>query len=140
MPEQTDDPGSFNRFFEFINSQLDLSALDDAPSLTDDEIERVIMPLIRDDIVQETLRAVDQLVRNPQRDHWRGQLAPLHREVRRCLAATVGGMLERRYSDRLSMDEWIEVASLIITMAWLVRKQIDGDDPFAADNSSRPAL
>ncbi len=135
MSEQSHDSESFNRFFEFINSQLDLSTLDDpAPGLTDDEIERVILPLIREDIVQETLRAVAQLVRNPQRDHWRAQLAPLHREVRECLATTVGGILDRRYPDRLSADEWRDVATLVITVAWLVRKQIDGDDSLSTDN------
>ncbi len=135
MPEPARDPESFNQFFEFINRQLDLSKLDDpAPGLTDDEIERVILPLIRADIVQETLRAVDQLVRNPQRDHWRAQLAPLHREVRQCLAATVGGILDQRYPGRLDPDEWRDVATLVITVAWLVRKQIDGDDTLSTDN------
>ncbi len=130
MPDQSRDPESFNQFFDFINRQLDLSKLDDpTPGLTEAEIERVILPLIREDIVQETLRAVDQLVGNPQRDHWRAQLAPLHREVRQCLAATVGGILERRYPGRLDPDEWRDVATLVITVAWLVRKQIDGDDP-----------
>ena len=135
MSEPAHDPESFNRFFDFINRQLDLSGLDDAtPGLSEDEIERVILPLIRDDIVQETLRAVAQLVRHPQRDHWRAQLAPLHRDVRQCLATTVGGILERRYPGRLSTDEWRDVATLVITVAWLVRKQIDGDDTLSTDN------
>ncbi len=131
MPEQAHDPESFNRFFDFINRQLDLSALDDpAPGLSDDEIERVIMPLIREDIVQETLRAVDQLVRNPQRDHWRAQLAPLHREVRQCLggdrsAASSNGAIPVA-STRTNGATW---RRFVITVAWLVRKQIDGDDP-----------
>ena len=135
MSESAHDPESFNRFFDFINRQLDLSGLDDSASgLSEDEIERMILPLIRDDIVQETLRAVAQLVRHPQRDHWRAQLAPLHREVRQCLATTVGGILERRYPGRLDPDEWRDVATLVITVAWLVRKQIDGDDTLSTDN------
>ena len=135
MSEPAHDPEAFNRFFDFINRQLDLSGLDQpASGLSEDEIERVILPLIREDIVQETLRAVAQLVRHPQRDHWRAQLAPLHREVRQCLAATVGGILEQRYSGRLDPDEWRDVATLVITVAWLVRKQIDGDDPLSTDN------
>ncbi len=135
MPDFSDDSQSF---LEFINNQLDLSSLGDTRSragfeagarLSEAEIESVIMPLIRDDIQQETLKLVAQLLRTPQRDHWRAQLAPLHREMRQCLAQTLAGIMQQRYPDRFSQEEWLDIATLIITMAWLVRKQMDGDDP-----------
>ena len=137
-----DDPQSLNHFLDFINTQLDLSALDAeapqpsrnvSPRLSESDIEQRIMPLIRDDIHRETLQIVHQLLRNPQPNHWQAQLAPLHREVRQCLAQTVSGILELRYPDRLSQDEWIDATSLVIALAWLVRKQIDGDDLPALD-------
>ncbi len=115
-------------FSEFINSQLDMGGLDEAHHLTDEEIERYVMPLIRDDIRHETLLIVDQLLRSPQDDHWRAQLAPFHREIRRCLVRIIADLMQRRYADRLSADEWADVSSLIVTVAWLVRKQMDGDD------------
>lgn|GEM_PF-6626465 len=93
------------------------------------------MPLIRDDIHRETLQIVHQLLRSPQPNHWQSQLAPLHREIRQCLAQTLVGIMELRYPDRLSQDEWIDVTSYVITLAWLVRKQIDGDDLPALDAS-----
>ncbi len=124
-----DDPQSINHFLDFINTQLDLSALDNpAPRLSEIDIEQRIMPLIRDDIQRETLQIVHQLLSSPQRDHWQAQLAPLHREVRQCLAQTVGGILALRYPDRLNQDEWIDVTSFVIALAWLVRRQIDSDD------------
>ena len=128
MPDNSDDSQSF---LDFITTQLDLSSLDmtPAPRLTEAEIERHVMPLIREDIQQETLRLVAQLLRTPQRDHWRAQLATLHREMRQCLAPTIAAILQRRYPGRLSGDEWLDIATLIITIAWIVRKQMDGDDP-----------
>jgi len=116
-------------FLDFINNQLDLTSLGEAPRLTEAEIEGFVMPLIRDDIQQETLKLVAQLLRTPQRDHWRAQLAPLHREMRQCLAQTLAAIMQQRYPDRFTQEEWLDVATLIITMAWLVRKQMDGDDP-----------
>jgi hypothetical protein len=132
MPDFSDDP---QPFLDFINNQLDLSALSEtaeveaAMHLTDAEIESVIMPLLRDDIQQETLKLVAQLLRTPQRDHWRARLAPLHREMRQCLAQTLAAIMQQRYPNRLSEDQWLDMASFIITMAWLVRKQMDGDNP-----------
>ena len=41
--------------------------------------------------------------------------------------------MELRYPDRLSEAEWIDLASFIISVAWLVRKRIDGDDLSALD-------
>ena len=43
-------------------------------------------------------------------------------------------MLKERYPDRMSHDKWLDVATLIITVAWLVRKHMDGDDPLPTDN------
>ncbi|MEO8396824.1 MAG: hypothetical protein ABI700_27770, partial [Chloroflexota bacterium] len=60
---------------------------------------------------------------------WRAQLAPLHREMRQCLAQTLAGIMQQRYPDRFNQEEWLDVATLIITMAWLVRKQMDGSAP-----------
>ena len=136
MTDLPDDSQSFSRFLDFINNQLDLSALGEtsASRLSDDEIEQVIMPLIRADIFTETLRIVAQLMRAPQRDHWRAQLAPLHREMRQCLAQTLAALMHQRYPDRLSEDEWLDAATLIITVAWLVRKQMDSGDPLSTDN------
>ncbi len=37
--------------------------------------------------------------------------------------------MRERYPDRMSADEWIDTAAFMITVAWLVRKQMDGDDP-----------
>jgi hypothetical protein len=125
MPDFSDEPQSF---LEFINNQLDLSSLGETPRLSEDDIDRLVMPLIRDDIQQETLKLVAQLLRTPQRDHWRAQLAPLHREMRQCLAQTLAAILQQRYPNRFSEDEWLNMASFIITVAWLVRKQMDGDD------------
>ena len=62
------------------------------------------MPLIRSDISVQTLRAVDHLLRQPQSDHWRAQLAPFHREIRDCLAPTLAGMMQQRFPGRLSDD------------------------------------
>jgi hypothetical protein len=132
MRELPDDPQSISQFLDFINNQLDLSGLD-RPPLTEEQIEQVIMPLIRSDIYTQTLRLVDQLLRQPGRDHWRAQLAPFHREVRQCLAQTLVGMLDQRYPDRMSEAEWSDMATFIITIAWLVRKQMDGDE-VASDN------
>ena len=126
MPDFSDEPQSF---LNFINHQLDLSSLGDAPRLSEAEIDSLVMPLIRDDIQQETLKLVAQLLRTPQRDHWRAQLAPLHREMRQCLAQTLAAIMQQRYPDRFSEEEWLDMTTLIITMAWLVRKQMDGDDP-----------
>lgn len=121
-----------NRFLDFINSQLDLSGLDaPPPRLTDAEIERTVMPLLRGDIHAETGKIVAALLRSPERDHWRAQLAPFHREVRQCLAPLVGAVMAQRYPNRLSSEEWLDAAALIITVAWLVRKQLDGDAPDA---------
>jgi hypothetical protein len=132
-----DDPKSLNNFLDFINTQLDLSALDAEapPRLSEIDIQQRIMPLIREDIHRETLQIVHQLLRNPQRNHWQAQLAPLHREVRECLAQTIGGIMELHYPDRLNQDEWIDVTSFVIALAWLVRKQIDSDDLPAFDAS-----
>lgn len=128
-------------FSEFVNSQLDLSGLDvpsdpapleaplKAPRLTDAEIEQVIMPLIRDDIRRETMRQVVQLMRDPQAgqdDYWRARLAPFHREIRDCLAPTIASLIEHRYPGRLSTDEWLDVATFAVTLAWLVRRHMDG--------------
>jgi hypothetical protein len=123
-------------FHEFVNQQLDLRPLDAPRRLSDDDIDKVVMPLIRDDIQRETLRQVVDLLRAPQRDHWRDQLAPLHREIRRTLAPALAGLMAQRYPDRLSDDDWLDAATCIITLAWLVRKRMDGDDlpPFPADN------
>lgn len=122
-----------DRFLDFITHQLDLSGLDERRRLTDAEIEQTVMPLIRGDIHAETLRIVAALLRSPQRDaqgdHWRQQLAPFHREIRQCLAQTVGALMEHRYPSRLSTEEWLDAASFIITISWLVRKQMDGDAP-----------
>ena len=127
----SDDARSFE---EFVSSQLDLRPLD-APRMSDDDIEQLVMPLIRDDIYRETLRQVVDLLRAPQPEHWREQLAPLHREIRRCLAPAVAGLMAHRYPDRLSADEWLDAATCIITMAWLVRRRMDGDDlPLPGDN------
>ncbi len=134
---QLDDSQSLSRFLDFINTQLDLSALgedESIPRLSELEIEQQVMPLIRDDITRETLRIVGQLLRNPQHDHWRAQLAPLHREVRACLARTIGGVMEQRYPDRLSDEEWVDVTTFAITVAWLVRKQMDSDEPPTLEN------
>lgn len=134
---QLDDSQSLSRFLDFINTQLDLSALgedENIPRLSELEIEQQVMPLIRDDITRETLRIVGQLLRNPQHDHWRAQLAPLHREVRACLARTVGGVMEQRYPERLSDEEWVDVTTFAITVAWLVRKQMDSDEPPLLEN------
>ena len=130
MSELSDDPQSLSQFIDFINNGLDLSNLGDAPRhhLTDDEIEQVIMPLIRSDINAETLRAVDHLLRQPQPDYWRAQLAPFHREIRECLAPTLAGIMQQRFPGRLSDDQWLDVAVFVITIAWLVRKQMDSDD------------
>jgi hypothetical protein len=121
-----------DRFLDFITHQLDLSGLDERRRLTDAEIEQTVMPLIRGDIHAETLRVVAALLRSPQSDsqgdHCRQQLAPFHREIRQCLAQTVGALMEHRYPNRLSADEWLDAASFIITISWLVRKQMDGDD------------
>lgn len=132
----SDDSQSLSRFLEFINSQLDLSALDQnrTPRLSDLEIEQFVMPMIRDDITRETLKIVGRLLRNPQQDHWREQLAPLHREIRECLARTMGSLLEQRHPSRLSTDEWLDVATFAITVAWLVRKQMDSDEPPTLEN------
>ena|SRR5664279_3268725 len=126
----SDDSQSLSRFLAFINEQLDVSGLEDAapPSLSDEELEQIVMPLIRADIYQETLKLVAQLMRSPQHDHWRAQLAPLHREVRDCLAQAVARMMQQRYPDRLSETEWLDVTTFVITLDWLVRKQIDGGD------------
>lgn len=125
----SDDSQSLNQFLDFINTQLDLSVLENPqPRLNETELERHIMPLIRDDIHRETLRIVHHLLRNPQPDHWQAQLAPLHREVRQSLAQMTSGILDLRYPDRLSEAEWLDVTSYLIALAWLVRKQIDGDD------------
>jgi hypothetical protein len=43
-------------------------------------------------------------------------------------------MMAERYPDRMSREEWLDVATLIITVAWLVRKHMDGDDPLPTDN------
>ena len=134
MPDSSEDRESFSRFLDFINHELDLSALDPAPRLTDAEIETLVMPLIRDDIYQQTLLILSQLLRSPQRDHWRARLAPFHREVRACLAQSLAAVLEQRYPGRLSSSEWIDAASFVITLAWLVRKQIDSDDTPASEN------
>lgn len=134
---QLDDSQSLSRFLDFINTQLDLSVLgedESVPRLSELEIEQQVMPLIRDDITRETLRIVGQLLRNPQHDHWRAQLAPLHREVRACLARTVGGVMEQRYPERLSDEEWVDVTTFAITVAWLVRKQMDSDEPPPLEN------
>ena len=134
---QLDDSQSLSRFLDFINTQLDLSALgedESIPRLSELEIEQQVMPLIRDDITRETLRIVGQLLRNPQHDHWRAQLAPLHREVRACLARTIGGVMEQRYPERLSDEEWVDVTTFAITVAWLVRKQMDSDEPPTLEN------
>ncbi|MEP7290575.1 MAG: hypothetical protein ABI835_02275 [Chloroflexota bacterium] len=137
MSDRPDDSQSLSGFFEFINTQLDLSALDSGARLSEHEIDTQIMPLIRDDIQRETLRILDGLMRSPQRDaqdeRWRATLAPLHREVRETLAQSIGAMMEQRYPNSLSGDDWIETASLIITIAWLVRKQIDSDETPASD-------
>lgn len=127
----SDDARSFR---EFVNDQLDLRLLD-TPHLSDEDIEQFVMPLIRGDIQRETLRQVVRLLRAPQSDHWREQLAPLHREMRQYLAPAVAGLMAQRYPDRLSADEWIDVATFIVTLAWLVRRRMDGDDlPLSADN------
>ena len=131
MSDLSDEPQSF---LDFINHQLDLSALGEESRFSETEIDRFVMPLIREDIQQETLKLVAQLLRTPQRDHWRAQLAPLHREMRQSLAQTLAAIMQQRYPDRFSEDEWIDVATLIITMAWLVRKQMDGDDPLTSGN------
>jgi hypothetical protein len=134
---QLNDSQSLSRFLDFINTQLDLSVLgedESVPRLSELEIEQQVMPLIRDDMTRETLRIVGQLLRNPQHDHWRAQLAPLHREVRACLARTVGGVMEQRYPERLSDEEWVDVTTFAITVAWLVRKQMDSDEPPALEN------
>jgi len=120
----TDDAGTFR---DFVNTPLDLRALD-ARHLSDDHIEQFVMPLIRDDIQRETLRLVVQLLGTPQRDHWQEQLAPLHREIRQYLASAVAGLMAHRYPDRLNADEWLDVATFIVTLAWLVRKRMDGDE------------
>jgi hypothetical protein len=130
MSDQPDD--ALSGFLDFINQQLDMTGL--TTRLTDAEIERSVMPLIRGDIYRETLSVVDALMNSPQRDHWRARLAPFHREIRQCLAQTVATMMAERYPDRMSHDEWLDVATLIITVAWLVRKHMDGDDHFPADN------
>jgi hypothetical protein len=130
MSDQNDD--NLSGFLDFINGQLDMSGI--VPRLSETEIERSIMPLIRGDIYRETLNVVDALMNNPQRDHWRTQLAPFHREIRTCLAQTVARMMAERYPDRMSEDEWLDVATMIITVAWLVRKHMDGDDNTLADN------
>jgi hypothetical protein len=130
MSDQNDD--ALSGFLEFINQQLDMTGL--TTRLSDAEIERSVMPLIRGDIYRETLSVVDHLMNSPQRDHWRAQLAPFHREIRQCLAQTVAAMMAERYPDRMSADEWLDVATLIITVAWLVRKHMDGDDHSLADN------
>lgn len=134
----SDDSQSLNQFLDFINTQLDLSALEGAhpPRLSETELEQRIMPLIREDIHRETLRIVHHLLRNPQPDHWQAQLAPLHREVRQSLAQMTSGILDMRYPDRLSEAEWLDVTSYLIALAWLVRKQIDGDDFPALDSPS----
>ena len=133
----SDDSQSLNYFLDFINTQLDLSALDAeaSPRLSETDIEQRVMPLIRDDIHRETLQIMQRLLLHPQPNHWQAQLAPLHREVRQCLAQTLGGIMELRYPDRLNQDEWIDVTSFVIALAWLVRKQIDGDDLPALDAS-----
>ena len=120
-------PEDMSRFRAFINDQLDLSGLGEPSRLSDDEIEQWIMPLIRGDIQAETSRLVDQLLTTPQSDHWRGQLAPLHREIRQCLAPRISAIMQERYPGRLNADEWLDLASFIITVAWLIRKQMDGD-------------
>ncbi|MBI1259528.1 MAG: hypothetical protein GC204_18835 [Chloroflexi bacterium] len=136
MPDFSDDPQAF---LDFINNQLDFSGLsltsesDVAARLSEAEIENLIMPLIREDIQQETLKLVAQLLRTPQRDYWRAQLAPLHREMRQCLAQTLAAVMQQRYPNRMNDDEWLDVANFIITMAWLVRKQMDGGDPALPD-------
>ena len=136
MPDFSDDPQSF---LDFINHQLDLTGLDatagldKSDRLSEAEIERLIMPLIREDIQKETLKLVAQLLRTPQRDYWRAQLAPLHREMRQCLAQTLAAMMQQRYPNRMNDDEWLDVASFIITMAWLVRKQMDSGDAALPD-------
>ena len=129
-------PDDLHLFSEFINNQLDMGGLDEAHHLTDEEIERYVMPLIQDDIRHETLQIVDQLLRNPQDDHWRAQLAPFHREIRRCLVQIITYLMQRRYADRLSANEWADATRLIVTVAWLVRKQMDGDDalPYTDEN------
>lgn len=127
-------PEDLSRFLAFINDQLDLSGLSEPARLTDDEIEQFVMPLIRGDIHRETLRLVDQLLTRPQQDHWRGQLAPLHREIRQCLAPRISAIMQARYPGRLSADEWLDLATFIITVAWLVRQQMDGDEPLSLDN------
>ena len=123
----------YNQFHDFINHQLDLSGLDRRPRLTDAEIEQTVMPLIREDIYAETLKVVAALLRSPHRDsrgdHWQAQLAPFHREVRHCLAPVMSAVMEQRFPNRLSSEEWLDAASYIITVAWLVRKQLDGDAP-----------
>lgn len=124
MSDQHDD--ALSGFLDFINQQLDMSGI--TPRLSEAEIERSVMPLIRVDITRETLGVVDGLMNSPQRDHWRAQLAPFHREIRTCLAQTVAAMMAERYPDRMSHDEWLDVATMIITVAWLVRKHMDGDD------------
>ena len=131
MPDLSDEPQSF---LDFINHQLDLSALSEESRFSEAEIDRLVMPLIREDIQQETLKLVAQLLRTPQRDHWRAQLAPLHREMRQCLAQTLAAIMQQRYPNHMREDEWLNVATFIITMAWLVRKQMDGDEPLANDN------
>lgn len=131
MPNLPGDPQSFKNF---IDNDLDLSALDQLPRLSDDELEQFVMPLIRGDIQRETLKLVTQLLRSPQPDHWRTRLAPLHREMRRYLAESVAAMMQLRYPGRMSEDEWLDAATLIITVAWLVRKQMDDGDPLFPDN------
>ena len=137
MSDHTDDSQAVSRFIEFINTQLDLSALSESettPSLTEADIEQRIMPLIRGDIRRETLRIVAHLLSSPERDHWRAQLAPFHREIRVHLAQNLGSLLEQRYPERLSEAEWEDAATFIITMAWLVRKQMDSDEPPSSAN------
>lgn len=134
MAENANDQQSLSRFLDFINKGLDLSRLDAPRRLTDDEIETRIMPLIRADIASETLSVLDDLMQVPEHDHWRTRLAPLHREVRDCLAPTVGAILAQRYPNHLSANEWSDAAAWLITVAWLVRKQIDGDDLPPSEN------
>jgi len=113
---------SFSRFLGFINDQLDLSGLGDAAPLSDERIEQA-MTLIRGDIEAETLRIVDDLLCGEGQP----RLAPFHREIRRCLARALARRLAARFPDHLGDEEWLDAVSFVITVAWLVRRQMDGD-------------
>ncbi|MBK8034913.1 MAG: hypothetical protein J0M07_12205 [Anaerolineae bacterium] len=114
---------SLTSFSDFINHDLDLSGLDAPPLFSEDDITQ----LLSAELYAETLRIVRREMRDP--DGLPLKFSAFNREALFHLSTIVGKILRARYPERLDQDEWRDAAALAVALAWLVRAQLDSDDP-----------